>query len=331
MLTIGMLSTMLDQIKAYFLPTCSLHMNQPLVTAIVSTYSAERFMRGCLEDLIAQTLFDEIEVLVIDSGSPQDESAICLEYARKHPQIKLIRTEREPLYAAWNRAIPLARGKYLTNANTDDRHRSDSFEKLAAKLENSPEIVLAYGDQLTSTIENETFESCIVRNTRRYNLPDFSHNTLMLGCLTGSQPMWRRNIHSEHGVFDEKYRLAADYEFWMRISQSHSFFHLPEPLGVFFDSPNTLSGANNRFLLDKETLEIQLRYLEREPWHSDSTIRSLLAQTVFRTGYHYVEKLRDLEKARLFLREAWKLDALNFNLAKTYILRGVFGSRWRLE
>ena len=167
-------------------------MKQPLITAIVSTYSAERFMRSCLEDLIAQTLFSETEVLVIDSGSPQGESAICLEYARKHPQIKLIRTEREPLYAAWNRAIPLARGKYLTNANTDDRHRSDSFEKLAAKLENSPEIVLAYGDQLTSTIENETFESCIVRNTRRYNLPEFSHNTLMLGCLTGSQPMWRR-------------------------------------------------------------------------------------------------------------------------------------------
>ena len=75
-------------------------MKQPLITAIVSTYSAERFMRGCLEDLIAQTLFSETEVLVIDSGSPQGESAICLEYARKHPQIKLIRTEREPLYAA---------------------------------------------------------------------------------------------------------------------------------------------------------------------------------------------------------------------------------------
>lgn len=98
-------------------------MTQPLVTAIVSTYNAERFMRGCLEDLVAQTLFSEMEVLVIDSGSQQGESAICAEYARIHPRIRLIRTEREPLYAAWNRAIPLARGKYLTNANTDDRHR----------------------------------------------------------------------------------------------------------------------------------------------------------------------------------------------------------------
>ena len=110
-------------------------MNQPLITAIVSTYNAERFMRGCLEDLVAQSIFDEIEVLVIDSGSTQGESAICTEFTREYPQIKLIRTEREPLYVAWNRAIPLARGKYLTNANTDDRHRRDFMEVMAAALQ----------------------------------------------------------------------------------------------------------------------------------------------------------------------------------------------------
>lgn len=306
-------------------------MNQPLVTAIVSTYNAERFIHGCMEDLIAQSLFNDLEILVIDSGSPQGESAICSQYASKHPQIKVIRTKREPLYVAWNRAIHLATGKYLTNANTDDRHRNDAFEKLVTKLENSPEFVLAYADQVTSSIENETFENCITRNTRRFSLPDFSPSTMLLGCLTGSQPMWRKNVHEEHGFFDTTYRLAADYEFWMRISQTHSFVHIPELLGVFFDSPNTLSGANNRFLVDKETLEIQLMYLTRKPWRNDTKIRARLAQTIFSTGYHYVEKLHDLKKAKLFLTEAWKLDPLNFDFAKTLILRGVIGSKWNLE
>ena len=105
-------------------------MSQPLVTAIVSTYGAERFMRGCLTDLVEQTIFKDVEVLVIDSGSPQGESEICSEFMRKHPQIRLLRTIREPLYVTWNRAIQLARGKYFTNANTDDRHirEYDSFE-----------------------------------------------------------------------------------------------------------------------------------------------------------------------------------------------------------
>ena len=117
-------------------------MSSPLITAIVSTYNAERFMRGCIEDLMAQTIFKDIEVLVIDSGSTEGESAICAEFAREHPQIRLIRTEREPLYAAWNRAIPLARGKYLTTANTDDRHRHDFMELTVAALNRQPEIGL---------------------------------------------------------------------------------------------------------------------------------------------------------------------------------------------
>src|SRR5579871_2491812 len=97
-------------------------MPTPLLTAIVSTYNAERFMRGCLDDLVAQSALEAMQILVIDSGSQQGEGAICQEYARQYPQIRLIRTEREPLYAAWNRALAMASGKYLTSANTDDRH-----------------------------------------------------------------------------------------------------------------------------------------------------------------------------------------------------------------
>jgi glycosyltransferase involved in cell wall biosynthesis len=91
-------------------------MTTPIVTAIVSTYSAERFIKGCMDDLVAQTIFDKMEVLVIDSGSPESESRVCAEFAARYPdQIVLIRTEREPLYVAWNRGIKMARGRYLTN------------------------------------------------------------------------------------------------------------------------------------------------------------------------------------------------------------------------
>uniref|UniRef100_UPI00374DEF40 hypothetical protein n=1 Tax=Rhodoferax sp. TaxID=50421 RepID=UPI00374DEF40 len=145
--------------------------------------------------------------------------------------------------------------------------------------------------------------------------------------LTGSQPMWRKSVHAEHGVFSEKYRIAADYEFWMRIAQTHAFIHITEPLGTFYDSPHTLSGASNRFAVDKETMDIQLAYIDRAPWNKTPQNRARLAQTVFSIGYHYVEKLRDLTKARPFLWEAWKLDITNLNLAKTFLLRGILKSQ----
>ncbi len=95
-----------------------------IVSAIVSTYNSERFMRGCLEDLENQTIANKIEIIVVDSGSEQDEESIVKEFQKKYSNIKYIKTDnRENVYTAWNRAIKAASGRYVSNANTDDRHR----------------------------------------------------------------------------------------------------------------------------------------------------------------------------------------------------------------
>src|SRR5262249_18536001 len=117
------------------------------VSALVSTYKGERFIRGCLEDLVAQTLFSHstrgiaaLEILVINSGSPEGEDRIICEFAARSPdRFTYIHTqERETLYAAWNRALRAARGNYLTNANVDDRHHPEALERMANTLDCAP-------------------------------------------------------------------------------------------------------------------------------------------------------------------------------------------------
>ena len=299
----------------------------PLVTAIVSTYKAERFIRGCLEDLLAQTIASELEIIVIDSGSPQRESEICREIADRHAQVVLLRTEREPLYAAWNRAIGMARGKYLTNANTDDRHRSDGLERLAAALEAHPDVGLVYADQYISPSENETFDECVARESKVMRLPEFSRSQLLVGCLTGSQPMWRRAIHEEVGLFDLRYGIAADYDMWLRMAEHHPFLKVPGTLGVFYDSPNTLSGASNQARVDHETMAIQLVHLARPAWSCLPGIRKRLAAELFRRGYRHVEHCHSSRDAAPLLRQALRLDPFNFAFLKTYLLRGALGYR----
>lgn len=300
-------------------------MKQPLVTAMVSTYSAERFMRGCMEDLVAQTLFDEMEVLVIDSGSPQNESAICAEFARQYPQIRVIRTEREPLYAAWNRAIPLAKGKYITSANTDDRHRFDFMESLVTTLETNPQIALVYSNQYVSRIENETYEECKNRSAQVRQWPDYSAQNLMLHCLTGSQPMWRKSLHDELGFFDTRYRVAADYDMWLRIAEKYDFLHIPQTLGLFFDSPHTISGADNWAQTSLETLNVQVTHMNKEHWKSIPDLRKKFAAEIFGTGYQFIEHDKNNNAAKPFFREAIRLDPLNVNYLKTYLIRCIAG------
>lgn len=215
-----------------------------LVSAIVSAYNSERFIRGCIEDLEAQTIADRLEIVIVDSCSPQNERAIVDELQKKYSNIKYIRTEqRETVYAAWNRGIKASSGKYLTNANTDDRHRRDAFEIMVNELESKHAIALVYADVIMTEKENETFD----RHTPcgYFEWLDWNRNMLLeKGCFMGPQPMWHRSVHDEYGYFDETMVTSGDYEFWLRISQTHNFYHINKPLGLYLKSPESIEHSN---------------------------------------------------------------------------------------
>ena len=232
---------------------------EPLVSAIVSTYNSERFIRGCLEDLEAQSIAQHLEIIVVDSASKQNEKKIVRDFQQRYSNIKYIRSKkREGVYTAWNRGIKLARGKYITNANTDDRHRHDAFEKMINILEKNPEVALVYANVYITKTENETFENHT--RTGSFRWYDFDFIRLIDGCYMGPQPMWRRNLHKKYGYFDEQYRSAGDWEFWLRIGQTESFYHLDEYLGLYLQSPDSVEHRNPQLSI-REARTIQKQYL----------------------------------------------------------------------
>lgn len=213
--------------------------SDPILTAIVSTYNAERFMRGCLEDLEAQTIADRIEIVVIDSNSQQREGDVVAEFQQRYSNIRYVRTEeRETLYKAWNRGVELARGKYLTSANTDDRHRRDAFEVLVSALEAAPDAVLAYADAAVTLREGDTADS--FRPAVFLRWPDFDRKLLFQVDYVGSQPVWHRDLHERYGLFDDSFVVSADYEFWLRLAPHERFIHVKEPVGVYLASATSI-------------------------------------------------------------------------------------------
>ena len=228
-----------------------------LVSAIVSTYNAERFLRGKLEDLEAQSIAPLLEIIVIDSGSPQNERSIVEEFQGRYPNIRYLRTEqRETVYQAWNRGIRMATGEFVTNANTDDRLRRDALETLAGALKEHPECVLAYPDMRITQQENATFEAHRPLGFRDW--PPFDRLSLMELCCVGPFPLWRRSLHEEIGYFDERYRSIADYDFWLRAALKHDFIHVPEFLGLYWLSEETVSRKGD--LPTLEYMQIQQKY-----------------------------------------------------------------------
>jgi FkbM family methyltransferase len=213
------------------------------VSAIVSTYNSERFMRGCIEDLVNQTLYKkgELEIVVVNSGSKQNEEAIVKEFQEKYPNIQYIKTKkRETLYKAWNRGIKVAKGEYITNANTDDRHRYDALERMAEILDELNNVGLVYANSLVTTTPNETF--ALNSATRYFDQPDFSIRQSLIYFPFGPQPMWRRLIHDRIGFFNHDYSIAGDYDFFIRVGWKFGAYHISENLGLYLAS----SGVENQ-------------------------------------------------------------------------------------
>lgn len=236
-------------------PSCnnSIPVQRIKVSVIVSTYKSAEFIRGCLEDLVTQTLYQkgEVEIIIIDSASPENEGEIIQEFQENYPNIIYQRTqERETLYRAWNRAIKLARGFYLTNGNTDDRRCFNALEIMANYLDNNREISLVYADQLITTIKNDTFATTPA--LKHWNWPNYSYQQMRQGCCVGSQPMWRKMLHDKYGYFQENFRCAGDYEFWLRIgSQGEKMALIPEILGLYYLNLQGLEHGSNGQALEE--------------------------------------------------------------------------------
>ncbi|NUN71131.1 MAG: glycosyltransferase [Bacteroidetes bacterium] len=212
------------------------------VTAIVSTYKSERFLRGCLDDLLSQTIGDDLEIIVVNSGSPQGEDEIVRrEYLPFHDTIRYVRTEeRETIYQAWNRGIRSARGRFITNANTDDRLRKDAYERLADHLDRHPDVGAVFADQYTSYVQNEVFTEHRGGSVRRR--PSFDRLLFLSRYYLGSQPMWRSEVHSQHGIYySERYAVAGDYEFFLRLAEHYPIEKVHDILGLYYLDP----GGNN--------------------------------------------------------------------------------------
>lgn len=215
------------------------------ISAIVSTYNSEKFIHLCLLDLVEQTLYKkgELEIIVIDSASEQNEQSIVQKFQTKYPNIVYECTsDRETLYAAWNKAIKMSRGAYITNANTDDRHRPDALEVMANYLDAHVETSLVYADQLITATANDTWVT--TQATQRWNWPEFNYSELEQRCIIGSQPMWRKSLHEQYGYFRSEFTSAGDYDFWLRIGKAENIVRLPEIIGLYYDNPQGLEHAS---------------------------------------------------------------------------------------
>lgn len=103
--------------------------DNPLISVIMPAYNVCKYIRACMESVLAQTL-SNIEILIIDAGSEDGTLNILQEYADKDDRICLIHSERKSYGYQVNMGIQMARGKYIGIVETDDFIEPDMYMTL---------------------------------------------------------------------------------------------------------------------------------------------------------------------------------------------------------
>ncbi len=100
-----------------------------LISVVIPIYNVEQYLKKCIDSVINQT-YNNIEIILVDDGSPDDCGNICDEYAKKDSRIKVIHKINGGLSDARNAGIEIASGKYITFIDSDDIVENDYIEYL---------------------------------------------------------------------------------------------------------------------------------------------------------------------------------------------------------
>lgn len=104
-------------------------MKTPLITIIIPVYNVEQYLEKCLDSVINQD-YPDLEIILVDDGSPDQCGEICENYAKKDARIKVIHKKNGGLSDARNVAIDIALGEYITFVDSDDYVSSDYVSTL---------------------------------------------------------------------------------------------------------------------------------------------------------------------------------------------------------
>lgn len=119
-------------------------MSQPLVSVVIPVYNVEKYLNRCITSVVNQT-YGNLEIILVDDGSPDNCPSICDKWAKQDSRIKVIHKENEGLGMARNTGIDNASGDYIFFFDSDDYVDITIAEKCVSAITESNSDAVVFG------------------------------------------------------------------------------------------------------------------------------------------------------------------------------------------
>lgn len=191
--------------------------NAPLVSVITPSYQQAAFIRDTIESVQSQG-YPNIEHIIVDGGSTDGTLDILRSYGDR---IQWISEPDNGQADAVNKGLAMAKGEIIGWLNSDDTYLEGAVSKSVTALGKDSGCWLVYGEAYYTDEEGNV--------TGRYQTDTFSTGNLLRHCMI-CQPtvFFNRRLMEQMGKLDDRYRMAMDYELWLRYSRVTPFLYIPE-------------------------------------------------------------------------------------------------------
>jgi glycosyltransferase involved in cell wall biosynthesis len=244
------------------------------LSVIVPIYNVEKYLRKCLDSVVNQTLSD-LEIILVDDGSPDRCGEICDEYAANDSRIKVIHKKNGGLPSARNAALDVATGEWVAFVDSDDWLELDIYEKAVMAGERKDVDILffnSFRNNVTKETNISLFQNEFFSDDKKYI------KSLQAGviCLYFTQTHelyygfpWDRIIKREFIMQNNLYftdcKAYEDMLYAINCLQFANKIAFIEDRGYHYRFNNTSIGNKynpNRVAIDREVYQEMFRLAE---------------------------------------------------------------------
>lgn len=196
------------------------------ISVITAIYNAAATLEACIDSVLSQD-YPHVEYILVDGASSDDSLNIIKAKAAQNPRLKWVSEPDTGIYDALNKGIAMATGEVLGFLHADDQFTHNQCLSAIAAAFAQKEVDGVYGDlRYVSAQEPDK----LVRN---WKSEVFKRDLLNRGWMPAHPTLYlRTELYKQFGGFDTSYRIAADYEFVLRIFKQPNlrFYYLPQTL-----------------------------------------------------------------------------------------------------
>lgn len=200
-------------------------MSLPLVSVVLPVRDGARFVAQSIGSVVTQT-FDAFELLVVDDGSRDETPSILADLAAQDRRLRVLTQPLRGLVPALNRGLAEAQGRYVARMDADDVAMPERLACQVAALDRHLGVaalgsachVIGQDGTVLGHRHPPADPAAIRRALRRGNC--MIHPTMML----------RRAAVLDAGGYRAAFRLAEDFDLWLRLSERHDLMNLPKSL-----------------------------------------------------------------------------------------------------